>query len=83
MSPASLSGWCLTTASDLPVSVTKSEQLFPVDCLYTQAEIYAAKALLSLTGLARNPESASQQDHKQTLFPRGVVWIIGLLFSRP
>ena len=61
VSPASLSGLCETTASDLPVSVTESEQPFPADSLYTQAEINAAEALLlSVTGPASNPKSASQ-----------------------
>ena len=58
VSPASLSDQCETTAPDLSVSVTKSEQSFPVDCLYTQAEINAAEALLSVIGPGSNPESA-------------------------
>ena len=51
MSPASLSDLCETTASDLPVSVTKSEQPFP--CLCTQVIIYAAEALPRFQSMVR------------------------------
>lgn len=82
VSPASLSGLCETTASDLPVSVTESEQPFPADSLYTQAEINAAEALLlSVTGPASNPKSASQQDHELTIFPWGGLTSTGVTLT--
>jgi len=82
VSPASLSGLCETTASDLPVSVTESEQPFPADSLCTQAEINAAEALLlSVTGPASNPKSASQQDHELTMFPWGGLTSTGVTLT--
>ena len=79
--PPSLSDLCETTASDLSVSVTKSAQSFPLDCLYTQAEINAAETLLSDTGLASNPESAGQQDHELTIFPWGGLTSTGVTLA--
>ena len=80
--PASLSDLCETTASDLPVFVTESEQRFPDDCLYTETEINAAEALLvSVTGPASNPKSASQQHHKLTIFPWGGLTSTGVTLT--
>ena len=80
-SPASLSDLCETTASDLSESVTKSEQSFPVDWLYTQTEINAAEALLSVTGPGSNPESAGQQDYELTIFPWGGLTSTGVTLT--
>ena len=59
-----------TTASDLPASSNDSKQPFPADSLYTQEEINAAEALLlTFTGPACNPISASHPDQELTIFP--------------
>ena len=81
VSPALLSDQCETIAPDLSLSVTKSEQSFLVDCLYTQAEINATEALLSVTGPGSNPESAGQQDDKLTIFPWGGLTSTGVTLT--
>ena len=59
-----------TTASDLPASSNYSKQPFPVDSLYTQGEINAAETLLlTFTGPACHPISASHPDQELTIFP--------------
>ena len=59
-----------TIASHLPASSNDSKQPFPADSLYTPEEINAAEALLlTFTGPACNPISASHPDQKLTIFP--------------
>lgn len=62
--------------------LSESEQPFPADSLYTQAEINAAEALLlSVTGPASNPKSASQQDLELTIFPWGGLTSTGVTLT--
>lgn len=69
--PAPVSDLCETTASDLPASTKDSKQPIPADSSYAQEENNAPEALLllSFTGPACNPISASHPDRELTIFP--------------
>jgi len=81
-SPAPVSDLYETTASDLPASTKDSKQPFPADSSYTQEEINAAEALLlTFTGPACNPISASHPDQELTIFPWGGLTSTGITLT--
>ena len=56
--------------------------LFPANSLYTQEEINAAEALLlTFTGPACNPISASHPDQELTIFPWGGLTSTGITLT--
>ena len=71
-----------TIATDLPASSNDSKQPFPANSLYTQEEINAAEALLlTFTGPACNPISASHPDQELTIFPWGGLTSTGITLT--
>lgn len=71
-----------TTASDLPASSNDSKLPLTADSLYTQEEINAAEALLlTFTGPACNPISASHPDQELTIFPWGGLTSTGITLT--
>lgn len=66
---------------DLATPPSESKESFLADSLYTQEEMDAAEALLSVTRKSCNPTTASKEDQELTIFPWGGLTSNGITLS--